>query len=160
MFLRSVWDVEAPLSQMKRRNRSNTQSKYGLQTIAVFGQTASSPALNVFLPLCVRPPVQISKRTANHSAAPGVKESGCSVWKGVRLLLLLAVLAAAVYYAYCRVVNNEEDPFGIQWSDVIMSPPIVSAVERVTTCLKGRNILVLCVTKSVKWTKPDRVWSV
>ncbi|KAJ4934445.1 hypothetical protein JOQ06_007240 [Pogonophryne albipinna] len=60
------------------------------------------------------PPVQISKRTANHSAAPGIKESGCSVWKGVRLLLLLAVLAAAVYYAYCRVVNNEEDPFGIQ----------------------------------------------
>ncbi|KAK5923116.1 hypothetical protein CgunFtcFv8_000115 [Champsocephalus gunnari] len=54
------------------------------------------------------------KRTANHSAAPGVKESGCSVWKGVRLLLLLAVLAAAAYYAYCRVVNNEEDPFGIQ----------------------------------------------
>ncbi|KAK1898046.1 Emerin [Dissostichus eleginoides] len=64
------------------------------------------------------PPVQISKRTANHSAAPQIKEpkreSGCSVWKGVRLLLLLAVLAAALYYAYCRVVNSEEDPFGIQ----------------------------------------------
>ncbi|KAL7398431.1 hypothetical protein ABVT39_009872 [Epinephelus coioides] len=60
------------------------------------------------------PPVQVTNRTANHSAvrskAP-VKKSGSSFWRMIRLLLLLAVVAAVLYYAYCRVINNEENPF-------------------------------------------------
>ncbi|KAG8002417.1 hypothetical protein GBF38_014814, partial [Nibea albiflora] len=63
------------------------------------------------------PPIQITKRTANHSAVRSkktVRKSGGGVWKAIRLLLLLAVLAAALYYAYCYVINNEENPFGVQ----------------------------------------------
>ncbi|XP_035513349.1 LOW QUALITY PROTEIN: uncharacterized protein emd [Morone saxatilis] len=41
------------------------------------------------------------------------ERAGGSMWKAIRLLVLLAVLAAVLYYAYCRVINNE-DPFGIQ----------------------------------------------
>ncbi|XP_070825092.1 emerin (Emery-Dreifuss muscular dystrophy) [Chaetodon trifascialis] len=62
-------------------------------------------------------PVQITNRTANHSAVRStkpVRKSGDSVWKVMRLLLLLAVFAAVFYYAYCRVINNEENPFGTQ----------------------------------------------
>lgn len=69
--------------------------------------------------LCFRPPIQITNRTANHSAVrprEPVRKSGGSGsgWRAIRLLLLFAVLAAAFYYAYCRVINNEENPFGIQ----------------------------------------------
>ncbi|XP_070766792.1 emerin (Emery-Dreifuss muscular dystrophy) [Enoplosus armatus] len=62
------------------------------------------------------PPVQITNRTANHSAVRSrepVKKSGGCMWKVIRLLLLVAVLAAVVYYAYCHVTNNEGNP-GIQ----------------------------------------------
>ncbi|XP_044067223.1 emerin (Emery-Dreifuss muscular dystrophy) [Siniperca chuatsi] len=63
------------------------------------------------------PPIQTTNRTANHSAVQPrepVKKSGGGMWRVTRLLLLLAVLAAVFYYAYCRVINNEENPFGIQ----------------------------------------------
>ncbi|XP_029291860.1 emerin (Emery-Dreifuss muscular dystrophy) isoform X1 [Cottoperca gobio] len=59
------------------------------------------------------PPV--TYRTANHSSAARSRDlerkSGGSMWKVIRLLLLLAVSAAVIYYAYCRVINNEENPF-------------------------------------------------
>ncbi|XP_051281176.1 emerin (Emery-Dreifuss muscular dystrophy) isoform X3 [Dicentrarchus labrax] len=62
------------------------------------------------------PPIQVAYKTANHSAAESrepARKAGGSMWKAIRLLLLLTVLAAVLYYAYCRVINNE-DPFGIQ----------------------------------------------
>ncbi|TKS76958.1 hypothetical protein D9C73_011048 [Collichthys lucidus] len=62
------------------------------------------------------PPIRITKRTANHSAVRSkepVRKSGSGAWKAIRLLLLLAVLAAVLYYAYCRVINNEESTFSI-----------------------------------------------
>ncbi|KAM7405397.1 hypothetical protein PAMP_012662 [Pampus punctatissimus] len=52
--------------------------------------------------------IQSSSRTANHSARrsrePVTKSGGC-MWKVIRLLLL-AVLAAVFYYAYCHVRNG------------------------------------------------------
>ncbi|XP_067384521.1 emerin (Emery-Dreifuss muscular dystrophy) isoform X1 [Channa argus] len=61
------------------------------------------------------PPIQFANRTANHSVAhKPIRKSGGSMWKVVRLLLLLAVLAAALYYAYIYLINNAENPFGIQ----------------------------------------------
>lgn len=57
------------------------------------------------------PTPQIMKRTANHSTARSrepVKKSGGSMWKMIRLLLLLVVLAAVLFYAYSRVISNEE----------------------------------------------------
>ncbi|XP_042347991.1 emerin (Emery-Dreifuss muscular dystrophy) [Plectropomus leopardus] len=82
------------------------------------------------------PPIQSSKTTANHSAVRSrerskeqsrerskerskepVRKSGSCMWKFIRLLLLLAVLAAAGYFVYYHVLNNEENPFGIQFSD-------------------------------------------
>ncbi|XP_068589498.1 emerin (Emery-Dreifuss muscular dystrophy) [Cebidichthys violaceus] len=62
-------------------------------------------------------PVQSTNRTANHSAVRPReldRQSGGSGWKVIRLLLLLAVLAAALYYVYCHVLKNEENPFKIQ----------------------------------------------
>ncbi|XP_040009008.1 emerin (Emery-Dreifuss muscular dystrophy) isoform X2 [Xiphias gladius] len=63
------------------------------------------------------PPIQMTNRITNHSAVrsnePVTKSGGC-MWKMIRLLLLLAVLAALFYYAYCRVIINEENPFGSQ----------------------------------------------
>ncbi|XP_037335317.1 emerin (Emery-Dreifuss muscular dystrophy) isoform X1 [Pungitius pungitius] len=53
-------------------------------------------------------PVQVASRPANHSAAPAG-----GAWKLIRLLLLLAALAAALYYAFCRVLDKE-DPSNIQ----------------------------------------------
>ncbi|XP_020510095.1 emerin (Emery-Dreifuss muscular dystrophy) [Labrus bergylta] len=63
------------------------------------------------------PPIQVTHRTANHSAVRSnepLKKSGGCMWKFTRLLLLLVVLAAA-YYAYCQMVDIEEkNPTGIQ----------------------------------------------
>ncbi|XP_059189467.1 emerin (Emery-Dreifuss muscular dystrophy) [Centropristis striata] len=59
------------------------------------------------------PPIQISNRTVNHSAVRSkepVRKSGGGLWKVIRLLLLLAVLAAVCYYAYCHVMNSEDNP--------------------------------------------------
>ncbi|XP_034393214.1 lamina-associated polypeptide 2, isoforms beta/delta/epsilon/gamma [Cyclopterus lumpus] len=58
------------------------------------------------------PPVQMANRTANHSAVRS--RAGGGAWKGIRLLLLLAVLAAGLYYAYCQVMRREEIPSNIQ----------------------------------------------
>lgn len=77
---------------------------------------------NYHLPSYFSPPIQVSNKTANHSAVQSrepVRKSGGCMWRALRLLLLLAVLAAAVYYVYCRVINDEDNPFGIQWSDLI-----------------------------------------
>ncbi|XP_022621668.1 emerin homolog 1-like [Seriola dumerili] len=63
------------------------------------------------------PPIQMTNRAANHSTVRSkepVRKSGGSMWKAIRMLLLLAVLAAVVYYAYCHVINNEENYFGVQ----------------------------------------------
>ncbi|XP_040921301.1 emerin (Emery-Dreifuss muscular dystrophy) [Toxotes jaculatrix] len=59
----------------------------------------------------IEPPIQVTNRTANHSAVRSKKpvtKSGGSMWKVIRMLLLLAVLAAVLYYAYCHVINNEK----------------------------------------------------
>ncbi|XP_074499242.1 emerin (Emery-Dreifuss muscular dystrophy) isoform X1 [Sebastes fasciatus] len=67
------------------------------------------------------PPVHVTNRTANHSAVRSAvrsrepaRKSGGSVWKGIRLLLLLAAFAAVLYYAYCHLVINEGDPAKVQ----------------------------------------------
>ncbi|XP_036960090.1 emerin homolog 1-like [Acanthopagrus latus] len=60
------------------------------------------------------PPIQVTNRTANHSAVKSrepVRKSGGSMWKMIQLLLLLAVLAAVLYYAYCHV-TNVDNPSG------------------------------------------------
>ncbi|XP_032377967.1 emerin (Emery-Dreifuss muscular dystrophy) [Etheostoma spectabile] len=62
------------------------------------------------------PPIQSSNRAANHSTVRSgelVRKPGGGVWKVIRLLLLLAVLAAFLYYSYCRL-NGNENPFAIQ----------------------------------------------
>ncbi|KAK2850957.1 hypothetical protein Q5P01_007233 [Channa striata] len=60
-------------------------------------------------------PVQFTNRTANHSVAhKPVRKSGSRVWKAIRVLLLLAVLAAGAYYAYIYLLNNPDNPFRIQ----------------------------------------------
>ncbi|XP_034731773.1 emerin homolog 1 [Etheostoma cragini] len=62
------------------------------------------------------PPIQSTNRAANHSTVRSeepVRRSGGGMWKVVRLLLLLAVLAAVLYYSYCRL-NGNENPFAIQ----------------------------------------------
>uniref|UniRef100_A0A3Q1GAD6 Emerin homolog 1-like n=1 Tax=Acanthochromis polyacanthus TaxID=80966 RepID=A0A3Q1GAD6_9TELE len=68
------------------------------------------------------PPVQVTYRAANRSAirsggrpeAAARKTSGGDLWKVIRMLLLLAVLAAVCYYAYCHLMNNEGNPFKLQ----------------------------------------------
>ncbi|XP_069025336.1 emerin (Emery-Dreifuss muscular dystrophy) [Embiotoca jacksoni] len=64
------------------------------------------------------PPVQITHRAANHSAVrskqPIAKKSGGSVGKAFKVLLLLAVLAAVVYYAFNQVMDDGGSPFGVQ----------------------------------------------
>ncbi|XP_026188691.1 emerin (Emery-Dreifuss muscular dystrophy) [Mastacembelus armatus] len=63
------------------------------------------------------PPIQMTNRAANHRAVRSrepVRKSGGGIWKVIRLLLLLAVLAAVVYYIYCHMVNRNENPFGNQ----------------------------------------------
>lgn len=77
-------------------------------TSGMLEQLSSSPGLNIISLLYFRPPIQVTNRTANHSAVQSrqpVRKSGGSVWKMIRLLLLLAVLAAVLYYAYCHVIN-------------------------------------------------------
>ncbi|KAM8862887.1 emerin (Emery-Dreifuss muscular dystrophy) [Spinachia spinachia] len=62
-------------------------------------------------------PVQVASRTANHNAGRSREldtPAAGSAWKPIRLLLLFTVLAAALYYAYCRVLDIEEDPSNIQ----------------------------------------------
>lgn len=62
-------------------------------------------------------PVQTANRTANHSAVQHqepVRKSGGCMWKMIRMLLLLAVLAAILYYAYCHLINDEETPVKIE----------------------------------------------
>ncbi|XP_073326664.1 emerin (Emery-Dreifuss muscular dystrophy) isoform X2 [Pagrus major] len=65
------------------------------------------------------PPIQLTNRTANHSAVQSrepIRKSGGCMWKMIRLLLLLAVLAAVLYYVYCHVIieDNSKNPFGSQ----------------------------------------------
>ncbi|XP_061697712.1 emerin (Emery-Dreifuss muscular dystrophy) [Syngnathoides biaculeatus] len=59
-------------------------------------------------------PVQRWSRTANQNAAHSKEavRSGCSAWGVMRMLLLLAVLAAA-YYTYCHM-TKDESPFKLQ----------------------------------------------
>ncbi|XP_061557029.1 emerin (Emery-Dreifuss muscular dystrophy) [Phycodurus eques] len=59
-------------------------------------------------------PIQRRTRTANQNAEHSKKavRSGCSVWRVIRMLLLLAVLAAA-YYTYCHM-TKDENPFKLQ----------------------------------------------
>ncbi|XP_078110346.1 emerin (Emery-Dreifuss muscular dystrophy) [Sander vitreus] len=62
------------------------------------------------------PPIQSTNRAANHSTIRSgelVRKSGGGMWKVIRLLLLLAVIAAFLYYSYCRL-NDIENPFAIQ----------------------------------------------
>nr|XP_057908249.1 emerin (Emery-Dreifuss muscular dystrophy) [Doryrhamphus excisus] len=57
-------------------------------------------------------PIQCGRRAGNQNAVyskEGAK-SGCSVWRAIMILLLIAVLAAA-YYMYCQIVNKDENPF-------------------------------------------------
>ncbi|KAM9855456.1 emerin (Emery-Dreifuss muscular dystrophy) [Aulostomus maculatus] len=57
-------------------------------------------------------PIQHSV-AANHSAVYSkepVRKSGSCLWKLIRLLVLLAVLAAVIYYAYCQLMKDEETP--------------------------------------------------
>ncbi|XP_023120936.1 emerin (Emery-Dreifuss muscular dystrophy) [Amphiprion ocellaris] len=61
------------------------------------------------------PPVQVTYRAANRSAVRSGgrseatrKTSGGGLWKVIRMLLLLAVLAAVCYYAYCHLMNNDK----------------------------------------------------
>nr|XP_019944505.1 PREDICTED: emerin [Paralichthys olivaceus] len=63
------------------------------------------------------PTIQTTNRAANHTAVQSkgpVRKSGGSAWKMIRLMVLLAVLAAVLYYAYCCMINNEENPSGVQ----------------------------------------------
>ncbi|XP_062248531.1 emerin (Emery-Dreifuss muscular dystrophy) [Platichthys flesus] len=63
------------------------------------------------------PAIQMTNRAANHSAVRSkevVRKSGGSMWKVIRLMVLLAVLAAVLYYAFCCMIKNEENPFGVQ----------------------------------------------
>ncbi|XP_067447390.1 emerin (Emery-Dreifuss muscular dystrophy) [Thunnus thynnus] len=58
--------------------------------------------------------IQSSSRTVSHSAVQSRKlagKSGGCMWKVIRLLLLLAVLAAVFYYTYFRVMNSEQNLF-------------------------------------------------
>ncbi|KAM3617605.1 uncharacterized protein V6R79_008804 [Siganus canaliculatus] len=62
------------------------------------------------------PLVQPAERAANHSSVRSrepVRSSGGCLWKLTRLLLCGA-LAAALYYAYCHVINSEDTSFKIQ----------------------------------------------
>lgn len=68
-------------------------------------------AFKVDFTLHLRPPVQASKTSANHSSAPArvpVKKSGGCLWRAVRMLLILALLAAVFYYVYCHVLERED----------------------------------------------------
>ncbi|XP_054483141.1 emerin homolog 1-like [Anoplopoma fimbria] len=63
------------------------------------------------------PPVQTANRTANHSTVRSReldRKSGGGAWKVIRLLLLFTVLGAALYYAYCHVMINDENHFKFQ----------------------------------------------
>ncbi|KAM9350921.1 emerin (Emery-Dreifuss muscular dystrophy) [Symphorus nematophorus] len=73
------------------------------------------------------PPIKGTKSAANHSAAAvktkkPVRKSGGSLWKAIQLLLLLAVLAVVLYYAYCLtnkesdvdVTTKEAEPVGVE----------------------------------------------
>lgn len=123
--------------------------------------------LNITFSFCFSLPVQVSNRTANHSAVQSrepIRKSGGCMWRVMRLLLLLAVLAAVLYYAYCRAVNNEENPFGVQWSYLVVghqgyfqlhikgnSAPLLLSVE-FTHSLTTFNKLLNTIT--MKWPKP------
>lgn len=107
---------------MKWKDQSRIQSKSSESTSGIFEQIQESITWSEYYPpIYLRLPVQASKTSANHSPVPlkePVKKSGGCLWKLMRLLLILAVIAAVSYYVYCRVVNNDDNPFGIQWSDI------------------------------------------
>ncbi|XP_054649992.1 emerin (Emery-Dreifuss muscular dystrophy) [Dunckerocampus dactyliophorus] len=60
-------------------------------------------------------PIRRGGRAANQNAVYSKEAArpGCSMWGVMKMLLLIAVLAAA-YYAYCHVVNNDENPFKLE----------------------------------------------
>lgn len=63
--------------------------------------------------LDTEPPILSATRTINHSAVqskgPVKKTGGSCMWKMIRLLLVLALLAAVSYYVFCHVTSSEEN---------------------------------------------------
>ncbi|XP_051914282.1 emerin (Emery-Dreifuss muscular dystrophy) [Hippocampus zosterae] len=59
-------------------------------------------------------PILRKSRSANQNAVHSKEtvQSGCSMWGMIRILLLLAVVAAA-YYIYCHM-TKDENPFKLQ----------------------------------------------
>ncbi|XP_057712004.1 emerin (Emery-Dreifuss muscular dystrophy) [Corythoichthys intestinalis] len=59
-------------------------------------------------------PIQRRSRAVNRNAVHPKEagKSGCSLWGVIKMLLLLAVLAAA-YYTYCHM-TKDENPFKLQ----------------------------------------------
>ncbi|XP_062283703.1 emerin (Emery-Dreifuss muscular dystrophy) [Scomber scombrus] len=63
------------------------------------------------------PSIRSSSTTVNHSTArprEPIRKSGGCVRKMIRLMLLLAVLAAVFYYTYFHVMNSEENILGLR----------------------------------------------
>lgn len=95
--------------------------------------------------LNLRPPVQASRTSANHSSAPlkqPVKKSGGCLWRGLRLLLILALLAAVFYYVYCHLLQREDNALDIQWSNrpaVKFQAPLVQWMLTVSLFLQNRD---------------------
>lgn len=100
--------------------------------------------------MCIRPPIQVTHRAANHSAVRSrqpIRKSGWSMWKAIRMLLLLAVLAAFAYYAYCRMINNNMNPFRIQeiWSVVKKAGFLSCGISISCNVYLGITVFYICL---------------
>lgn len=121
VVLRPGWSEKATLSKMNWKDRTRMQSKESRVDVFLFSflLDESTVVLKIILPH-LRPPVQASRTSANHSSAPlkqPVKKSGGCLWRGLRLLLILALLAAVFYYVYCHLLQREDNALDIQWSN-------------------------------------------